>query len=193
MRDAARGRGHVRKQRRRMGFQRKTDGAVILDHMLADQHGGQAVILFPRRIEGDGEQRQVLLSAHPVQAPRRPQRVAPVKPQRAERVGVGEALNRGGRNAAAQPDIADGIIAASAPLRQPRQLFLAQPADLAQAQPHGMFGMNVRPHAFHGADAVFRPPAFPSSSLLSQSEKFTSGGRISTPCSPASRTISDGA
>ena len=51
-----------------MGFERKPDGAVILDDMLADQHGGQAVILLPRRIEGHGEQRQVLLSAHPVQA-----------------------------------------------------------------------------------------------------------------------------
>ena len=96
--------------------------------MRAQRHRRQfrvrlALALRPRC---GGEQRQILLIADPVQRLDRPQRLAPVEPERAERVGVGEPLQSGERNPAAQPQIAHGIEAGAAPLDQPAHLLLAR-------------------------------------------------------------------
>ena len=79
----------------RMGLQRQRQTAVILDHMGAERHRRQLGVGLAVALRAAlREQRQIVLIADAVEAAHRPQRLAPVEAERAERVGVGEALQR---------------------------------------------------------------------------------------------------
>ena len=57
------------------------------------------------------KQRQIVVAvADAAERLRRPQRIAPRKPERAERIGIGQPLQHAGRQAGAQPDIAHGVV-----------------------------------------------------------------------------------
>ena len=80
-----------------MGLQRQRQVPVVLDHMRAERHRRQSRVGLRLGAGRLGEQRQIVLVADPVEAARRPQRLAPVEAERAEGVGVGELFEHGGR------------------------------------------------------------------------------------------------
>ena len=75
-----------------------------------------------------------------------PERVAARQPERAERIGIGERLQHERAQAGAQPQIADRIVAGAALLLDDAAIVLGQAADLAQAEPHRVGGVDIVPH-----------------------------------------------
>ena len=97
----------------RVRLQRKAEIAVVVDHVLADRHRRQCEIRLAADV-GEFrhvEQRQAVVGLAAAKLARRPERVAPVEAEGAEGVGIGEPLDRRARQAGAEPEIADGIVA----------------------------------------------------------------------------------
>ena len=167
--------------------------AVVLDHLLAGSIGGRCDVGLERRHGDVREQRQVVLVAGAAQRPHRPQRIAAVEAERAERVGCREPFQRRGLEAGAQPEVADGIEARAAAL-----LSMASPSScekpLIWRKPsRNAWSERMSPPiaAWRGCRRAARrrrrlERAVPVGVLIST-------GRTSTPCSCASRTICAGA
>ena len=114
--------------------------------MGAERHRRQSRVRLGFARRAAREQRQVVLVADPVEAAHRPQRLPPVEPERAESVGVGELFQRGGREAAAQPEVAHGIISLPPPLHEPAHVLLPDADDLPQTQAHRVRRADMRRH-----------------------------------------------
>ncbi len=100
-------------ERHRMRLQRQVQMAIVLDHLLARQHRRQMRRPAPAPA-CDTRANSGRLSLSPAFCKRlhRPQRVAAAEAERIEGIGVGELFQRLGRQAGAQPEIADGVEAA---------------------------------------------------------------------------------
>ena len=212
----------------RVRLQRQRQRAVVVHHVLAELHLRQRHLLLAHQIGAGargGEERQALGGGAGVERAHLPERGAAVEPERAERVGFGEPLEAGARDAGAQPEIAHGFVCGVARRHETLRIGLAKAFDLAEAKADGVrrcgCGGPVPPsvgeghgsppplwgRVGRGCQNVVRcgdapPPTLPHegegepralSKVESQSEKFTSTSRISTPCSRASRTSCAGA
>ena len=136
-----------------MRAQGEPQEAVVVDHLLAQWHRGQSDVGFARhgarcrRFAAGGKQRQIVITvADAAERLGRPQRLAPRQAERAESIGIGEALQYARRQAGAQPDIPHGVVGNIAPCHDQLGVLLAQPLDLAQAEAHRVTGAQVVAH-----------------------------------------------
>ena len=176
-----------------MLFQRQAGRHVILHHVLAERHGGQRDGLFreklvaqdaapaaaalPRLLAVAG--RRGGADADHVEPARRPQRGAPVEPQRAERIGLRQPLDGEARNAGDGREPLDRGKTVAAGRDEFFQFLFAKPVDEAEAEADRVPASVSSPACGAGREL---------SSVQSQSLKLTSAARISTPCARASRT-----
>ena len=201
-----------------MRLQRQRQRAVVVDHMLARRHGRQRharlALQAARRSSARcparlGEERQPFRGAAGRSSARTSHSAARrSSPTERNASASASRSSAAARDAGAPPQIAH---AGKGPLPrrdQHRGLRLAKPLDLAEAEPHRMRASGYRGRLRGMArreSCPFPPPLrgrareggrsrceLPSS-VASQSEKFTSTSRTSTPCSRASRTICAGA
>ena len=115
--------------------------------MRAERHRRQFCVgLGGARRPRDGEERQRVLVADPVEAAHRPQGLAPVEAERAEGVGVGEPLEHGRAEPAPEPKVAHGIVPLPSPLDEPAHVVLADADDLPEAQAHRAFSADMLDH-----------------------------------------------
>jgi hypothetical protein len=98
------------------------------------------------RHRGASEQRQVVLVAGLLQRLHGPERIAAAQTQRVESIGMGECLQRLGRQMGAQPEIADGIEARAADAFDGPGPILGEAVDLAKAETQRVFRLDVLLH-----------------------------------------------
>ncbi len=107
--------------------------------MLARRHLRQRhLFLAPEVFGGIGEERQALGRRCRIERAHLPQRRAAIEADGAEGIRLGKPLQGGARDAGAQPEIANAPIWLFARGHEECGVRLAQPLDLAQAEPHGV-------------------------------------------------------
>ena len=162
-----------------MRAQRQPAAAIVLDDFPAGRHRRERDAGFinfrpqhPRRCIRRGEQRQRLAGKRP----HLPKRLPPAEPERAESIGLGQALQSRNRHARTAPQVfnrCEGCRARAATIKAPSRF--------------------AKPRAVRSPSRTAKRPPSAGSSVQSHRESLTSGGRTSTPCCSASRTSWAGA
>ncbi len=117
-----------------MRLQRQGQRAVIFHHMFAERHRRQMRVGFEFVQLRMAPEREIVLVAGAVEAAHGPQRLAPIKADGAKRVRRRQQFKHRRRQARAQPDVADGIVAATAPHGEKLHVLLAHALHHAQPQ-----------------------------------------------------------